>query len=518
MIKIPTPFLLVTLTIIIGYLSGCQTPAQEVAPNDSKPNIVYILADDLGYGELGSYGQQLIETPNIDQLAQSGMRFTQHYSGSPVCAPSRCVLLTGKHTGHAYIRGNDEWKERGNVWDYKAMFEDPNLEGQRPLPKDSVSVASILNNAGYQTAIVGKWGLGGPMTEGIPNNHGFDFFYGYICQRQAHTLYPKHLWKNREKIVLPNKMVPPRTKLAAGAEANDPKSYADFQLEAYAPELMLEETLNFLDKQQVDQPFFLYFASPLPHVPLQAPQKWVAHYQEKFGPETPYEGQKGYFPNFSPRATYAAMISYLDEQVGAIIAKLKEKGVYDNTLILFSSDNGPTYVGGADTPFFDSGHPFECTQGRGKGYVYEGGIRVPFIASWPGKIKAGSESNHISAFWDMLPTFCEISQQPIPPNRDGISLLPELMGQKQSTHKYLYWEFPAYQGQQAIRMGKWKAIRQNIFKDNLEIELYDLSNDPTETTDISNQYPDLVHQFDSLFTASRNTPAIDRFKIKQLGD
>ena len=511
-----------SLPLILSFL--LYACGNEVEPNQdntpTKPNIVYILADDLGYGELGSYGQQIIETPNIDQLAKSGMRFTQHYAGSPVCAPSRCVLLTGKHTGHAYIRGNDEWKERGDVWSYEAMFNDPNLEGQRPLPQDSLTLADILKAANYQTAIVGKWGLGGPVTEGIPNNQGFDFFYGYNCQRQAHTLYPKHLWKNQEKVILPNKMVAPRTSLAADADPMDSTAYSDFQLEAYAPELMLDASVAFLDQTDRSKPFFLYFASPLPHLPLQAPQKWVDYYRKKLGEEVPYDGKKGYFPNFTPKATYAAMISYLDEQVGVIIEKLKEMGVHENTIIMFSSDNGPTYTGGTDTPYFNSGNPFDCTYGRGKGFVYEGGIRVPFIASWPGHIQPNSESNHISAFWDILPTVCEISESPIPPNRDGISLLPTFTGQSssQKKHPYLYWEFPSYEGQQAIRMGNWKAIRQKIFKGNMEIELYDLSKDIKETNNVAGQHPELVAHFDSLFLAARNTPPLERFKVKELGD
>ena len=374
------------LLSILVFLFSCNSAEKQ------PPNIVLILADDLGYGELGSYGQKLIETPNIDRLAESGMRFTDHYSGSPVCAPARCILLTGKHAGHAYIRGNDEWGSRGDVWSLQAMFDDSSLEGQRPIPTSEITIAERLKEANYSTAIIGKWGLGAPNTEGVPNDQGFDLFYGYNCQRQAHTYYPLHLWKNRDRDLLNNKMVPLHANLEENADPNDPSSYADFSLEDYAPERMLEEALNFIEEKK-DGPFFLYYASPIPHLPLQAPEGWTQHYNETFGQEEPFTG-KAYYPNQTPRATYAAMISYLDEQVGELIAKLRETGTLENTLILFTSDNGPTYVGGVDAEYFDSASPFQNGYGRTKGFVYEGGIRVPMIASWPGKIQEGSVSDH----------------------------------------------------------------------------------------------------------------------------
>ncbi|MEZ5045069.1 MAG: arylsulfatase [Saprospiraceae bacterium] len=499
----------------IALLSlGCKEEPKSTTP--PLPNIIYILADDLGYGELGVYGQTLIETPNLDALAQSGMRFTQHYSGAPVCAPARCILLTGQHSGHAYVRGNDEWRERGEVWDFKAMFDNPFLEGQRPLPDSLITLAEVLQTAGYTTGAVGKWGLGAPTTEGVPNKQGFDFFYGYNCQRQAHTLYPLHLWRNEERHLLNNKMVRPNSNLAEGADPNDPASYADFQLNEYAPELMHKEALNFLDTAGAN-PFFLYYASPIPHVPLQAPQRWVEYYQKKLGEEAPYTG-KSYFPNYSPRATYAAMISYLDEQVGELVAKLKTLGKYENTLIVFSSDNGPTYTGGADTPFFDSAKPFKTEYGWAKGFVHEGGIRVPMIASWPDKIKAGTESNHISAFYDVMPTICELTNQPLPPGTDGISFLPTLLGQTQQEHPYLYWEFPEYDGQQAVRMGPWKAIRMDIKKGNMAIQLFNLETDPREQTDLAAEYPDLIKQIEDIMIKEHQTATIERFQITALGD
>ncbi len=509
---------LLTLLFFSLVLFSCQSPKSGLEVPTKRPNIIYILADDLGYGELGSYGQELIETPNLDALAEGGMRFTQHYSGAPVCAPARCVLLTGKHTGHAYIRGNDEWKERGDVWDYEAMFNDPNLEGQRPVPADSTTIADLLKEVGYSNAIIGKWGLGGPLTEGVPNNQGFDFFYGYNCQRQAHTFYPKHLWKNREKVILNNAMVAPRTKLPEGADPDDPQSYAAYQLSEYAPTLMQREALQFIRVNR-DQPFFLYYATPIPHLPLQAPTKWVQYYQEKFGEESPYIGDQGYFPNYTPKATYAAMISYLDEQVGEIVTELKKLGLYENTIIFFSSDNGPTYTGGTDTPHFRSGGPFKCELGWGKGFVHEGGIRVPFIANWPGKISAGSQSDHISAFWDVLPTICELSGAPIPGHIDGISMVPTLLergGQKK--HDFLYWEFPAYKGQQAVRWGQWKGIRKNIFEGNLTIELYDLQNDLQEQHNIADAHPEIVEKIESMMSSAHKPAVLERFKFKELGD
>ena len=485
--------------------------------SNTPPNIIYILADDLGYGELGVYGQKIIETPHIDELANNGMIFTDHYSGSPVCAPSRSVFITGQHTGNTPIRGNDEWTERGDTWNYQAMFDDPSLEGQRPIPKNTITIAEVLKSAGYVTGMVGKWGLGAPNTEGTPNKQGFDFFYGYNCQRQAHTLFPMHLWRNEERDLLNNKNIPPHANLKEGSNPNDESSYVNFHLNDYAPELMHNEALNFIDDNK-DSPFFLYYASPLPHVPLQAPKKWINYYKRKFGDEKPYTG-KSYFPSHSPRATYAAMISYLDEQVGDLIKKLKDINQLDNTLIIFTSDNGPTYTGGADTQYFDSANPFKTELGWAKGFVNEGGIRVPMIASWPTKIKPGSKSNQISAFQDMMPTFCDIIGIDIPPNIDGISIKPTLLGNFQKvSHEYLYWEFPAYKGQQAVRMGKWKGIRKNIFEGNMSIELYDISLDKQEQNNVAMVYPKIVEKISQIMIQSHSPSPIMRFKFPQLGD
>ena len=492
---------------------GCKT---QNATNPT-PNIIFFLADDLGYGEVGVYGQKIIQTPHMDQLAENGMRFTQHYSGAPVCAPARCVLLTGKHTGHARIRGNDEWTERGDVWDYEKACLDPALEGQLPIPEGTITLGHLLQQAGYTTGVFGKWGLGGPGSEGVPNRQGFDHFFGYNCQRQAHNLYPPHLWENEEKILLDNEMISPRTKLDSRADPLDEASYAKFQQKEYGPEKIQEKALEFI-KAQKDRPFFLYYASPLPHLPLQAPSEYVDKYREILGEEAPYIGDRGYFPNRYPRATYAAMISYLDAQLGELVSILKELGIYENTLILFSSDNGPTYTGGVDFEYFESSKPFQNGYGRTKGFSYEGGIRVPFIASWSGHIQAGTESGHVSAFYDLMPTLCDIVGVDTPEGTDGLSYKPALLGQPQETHDFLYWEFPSYKGQQAVRMGKWKGVRKNIFEGNMDIELYDLSSDVKEENNVAGQYPEIVEQISRIMIEAHEPSQNEKFKFKQLGD
>jgi len=504
---------LVYLGMSILFLCGCNPKSEK---EEARPNIIFILADDLGYGDLGIYGQELIETPNIDALAAAGMKFTQHYSGSPVCAPSRCVLLTGKHSGHAYIRGNDEWGVRGNVWDYRAMIADSTLEGQRPLPANTTSIGTLLQSAGYRTGMIGKWGLGAPHTDGIPNRQGFDFFCGYNCQRQAHTYYPVHLYLNEERLYLGNDTVAPHAKLEKGADPLDQSSYAPYTLSTYSSDVMFNEMIHFIEEGGED-PFFFYWASPIPHVALQAPQRWVDYYVEKFGDEEPYTGDKGYFPTRYPHATYAAMVSYLDERVGELVKTLKEQGMYENTLIIFSSDNGPTFNGGTDSPWFNSGGPFKSERGWGKAFLHEGGIRVPMIASWPGQIAPGSESGHISAFWDLLPTLCEVAGVEPPADVDGISYLPELLGEEeQGSHPYLYWEFPASGGQQAVRMDKWKAIRKNILQGNLDIELYNLDQDIQELHNVAADHPDVIEQMELILENEHVPASLERFRMEAL--
>ena len=448
---------------------SCRTNAiqSSSAERKRKPNIVYILADDLGYAELGCYGQQKIRTPNIDKLAAEGMRFTQHYSGNPVCAPSRCALMTGLHTGHTQIRGNKQ------VGGKEGWVLGSTIGGQWPIKADTVTVAKILKKAGYTTGAFGKWGLGLVGTTGDPNKQGFDHFYGYICQRQAHTFYPNHLWRDGE---------------VEWIEANK-----DGKEELYSHDLIAQEALKFI-RTNKDRPFFLYVPFTIPHMALQVPEDSLAEYRGKW-PDPPYKGDKGYFAHPNPRACYAAMVTRMDKDVGRITALLKELALDDNTLVIFTSDNGPTFNGGSDSAFFESAKPL-----RGlKGSVYEGGIRVPYIARWPGRTKAGSTSNHISAFWDFLPTCCELIGQDPPQDIDGISMLPTLFGrdQPQKKHKYLYWEL---RGQQAIRMGKWKALR---IKPGRKIELYDLDNDIAESKDLADEHPEVVAKMVEIFRTGR---------------
>lgn len=479
----------------VALLVSCVDKKQEA----KKPNIIYILADDLGRAEAGCFGQEKIETPNIDRLAAEGMRFTNHYSGQAVSGPSRCVLFTGLHTGHAYIRGNDEVPSRGEVWNHEAMLADSTLEGQRPVPGNTVMIPRKLKEAGYTTACIGKWGLGWPGSESTPNKMGFDFFYGYNCQRQAHTYYPPFLYRNECREYLENKLLVPGTKLDKDADPYAEESYAKYTQKQYAPDLMYKEILDFVERSK-DEPFAMFWTTPIPHVPLQAPERWVKYYVDKFGDEEPYIGNKGYFPCRYPHATYAAMVSYWDEQIGGLVQKLKDMGVYENTVIILASDNGPTFNGGSDSPFFDSAKPFKCEMGWGKASLREGGIRVPMIASWPGRIPAGTTSELLSAFWDMMPTMCEIAGVECPPT-DGISMLPEMLGEpdKQQKHDFLYWEYPEAGGQKAIRTGDWKAFVRDIRKGNRKIELYDLSVDPREQNDVAEQHPDVVSRVLEIF-------------------
>ncbi len=481
---------------------------------DNLPNIVFILADDLGYGEIGILGQKKIETPNIDKLAKSGMILTDHYTGSPVCAPSRSILLTGLHSGNNPIRGNDEWKERGDVWSFKAMFDNPELEGQRPLPDSIVTIADILRSKGYKTGMFGKWGLGAPNTNSIPNNKGFDFFYGYNCQRQAHTFFPTHLWKNKERHILENRIVN-KGELPSNLDPNNEESYIKYNQKDYAPTLIHEEALKFIERNK-DEKFFVYYASPIPHLPLQAPSIWVNYYREKFGEEKPYTGGSGYYPNQYPKATYAAMISYLDQQVGELVKKLKEIGKYENTLIIFSSDNGPTHIDHVDIDFFNSAGPFLNSENTVKGNLNEGGIRVPTIATWPNVITAGSESDHPSIFYDYLATISDLVGVTPPYKTDGISFLPTLKGKTQEKHKYLYWEFPSYGGQQAIRINKWKGIKKGLIKGQSKLKLYNLSLDLKEFNDVASEFPEIVVKMENIMKGAHKTPKMDIFKIPAL--
>ena len=503
------------ITGLAGLVSVSFTGCSGKGENQvKKPNIIFILGDDLGYSDIGCYGQKIIETPNIDALTKTGVRFTQYYSGSPVSAPSRCVLLTGKHSGHSYIRGNHEWPERGDVWDFYKMEEDPKLEGQYPIPAQTVTFSKVLQGNGYKTGCIGKWGLGAPFTDGVPNKQGFDFFFGYNCQRQAHTYYPQHLWRNEEIVKLDNEFIVPRTKVLDGdGDPNKSESYARYHLKEYAPELMLNEALGFI-RSAKDEPFFLHFTTIIPHVPLQAPAEWIEKYRAKIGDEKPYLGDKGYFPCQYPLATYAAMVSYLDYQVGSIVQELKDLGLYENTIIIFSSDNGPVSGGGSVSSFFENAKPFNQSSGRLKGSVYEGGIHVPLIISWPSKIKVGSVSDHICAAWDFFPTICDMSGSKHPDNIDGISILPSVIKKgKQEKHEFLYWEYPEGRGQQAVRLSNWKGIRVSTRDGNMKLKLFNLEKDITEVSDVADDNPGIVRKMEQIMSAEHQQPEIDRFDL-----
>jgi len=463
---------------IILLLTSCKDGSDKGKSTEERPNIIYILADDLGYRETGAYGQTIIKTPNIDRLADEGMKFTQHYSGSPVCAPSRCVLLTGKHTGNSYIRDNYEL----------GGYLDENEGGQMPLPPNTPNIATMLRGAGYATGVIGKWGLGGPGSTGIPTQQGFDYFYGYLCQKQAHNYYPTHLWENEEWDTLNNTFFRAHQEFV-GDPAN-PADYNKYKGNDYAMDKMAEKAMEFIENHKKG-PFFLYLPFPAPHLALQVPDESLAMYN--FQEDTAYFGDKGYLPQFRPLATYAAMITQMDMHIGNIIALVQELGLEENTVVMFSSDNGTTFdVGGVNRYYFNSLGELNGHKGR----VLEGGIRVPFIVKWPGKVAPGSVSEHISAFWDILPTLRDMGGASYEYEIDGHSLLPTLLAQgNQEEHEFLYWEYHAYGAMQAVRMGDWKGIRLNIREHpDGHIALYNLANDVGETTDVSEKYPDVVAQ------------------------
>lgn len=473
-------FIPVVLVAGLGLiLTGFQKPPV-------KPNIILILADDLGYGDLGCYGQDKIRTPNLDRLARSGMRFTQYYAGNTVCAPSRCALLTGKHTGHSDIRDNYEM----------GGFPDQEERGQLPMKPGEFTMAHLLKNQGYRTAIIGKWGLGMPSNEGSPKNAGFDFFYGYACQKQAHNYYPSHLWKNDRWDTLRNGYFSPH-------QPFDPKTgilNADFVKKHftgpdYAPEKMRHEALAFIKNPK--QPYFLYYTIPMPHLGLQIPTEELDNYKDL--PDTPYYGQRQYLPHDRPRAAYAAMVSRLDLEVGIILNEVRRSGQEKKTLILFMSDNGATIpgIGGADTRFFNS-------NSRLRGYktdLYEGGIRVPCMASWPGKIKPGTVNHSVIAAWDWLPTLAELVPSNTPlSNPDGLSLASVLMENKViAPDRYLYWEYASSGGIRAIRKGDWKLI---WFTKSNEGQLYNLKEDTGETRNLIDTEPDRTKELQALMSAA----------------
>ncbi len=445
----------------------------------SKPNVIYIFADDLGYGELGCYGQKKIKTPNLDRLAAGGLRFTHHYSSAPVCAPSRCGLMTGRHTGHTYIRGNYEL----------GGFEDDKEGGQMPLNEGAFTLGHLFQQAGYKTGAVGKWGMGMANTTGNPNQQGFDFFYGLLCQKQSHNFYPTHLWKNGEKVPLNNSFIRVHKPMAEGDE-----NYEYYTGKEYAIDKMTEQASAFITENK-NKPFFLYLPYTLPHLSLQAPAEAVKEYIGQFE-DKPYRGQYGYASTRYQYATYAAMISYLDKQVGIIWDLLKKSGLEENTIIMFSSDNGATFDKAVDTRFFESNGNLRGV----KRDVYEGGIRMPMIAYWKNKIKVGQTTDHVSAQYDVLATCAELVGIKPTTATDGISFLPTLLNKgTQKKHDFLYFEFPENGGQLAIRIGNWKGVKRNMKTNpNALWEVYDLAADESEQNNVAAQHPELIPQFDAI--------------------
>lgn len=448
---------------IIAILFALPVVVPGIGNTAEKPNIIYILADDLGVGDVGVYGQKLLKTPRIDQLAAEGMRFTQHYSGSSMCAPTRSCLMTGQHTGHTRVRKN----------------------GDGPLLDKDVTIGEVLKNAGYQTGVIGKWGIGENGTTGTPNKQGFDFWFGYLNQSKAHHHYPPFLWRNEKQELYPDNPVK-RTH--------------------YSHDLFTNEGMNYI-RENKDKPFFLYMAYTLVHVDLDVPddslKPWIGKIEETEPYGTP--GGQHYIHQQKPHATFAGMVSRLDRDVGRIVDLVDELGLAENTMIIFTSDNGPTSAGGADPKFFDGNGNL-----RGiKFEFYEGGIRCPMIVRWPGKVKKGSITSHISAQWDVLPTVAELADTQAPEGIDGISFLPTILGnsEEQKKHSHLYWENPSGSGWQAIRRGKWKAHQKNTRRSSkTPIELYDLSADEEEAKDVSADFPDVVSSFAKLFTNARTAP------------
>ncbi|MFY0686563.1 MAG: arylsulfatase [Cyclobacteriaceae bacterium] len=468
-------------------LTGLVSCNQEIKSDQQpvQPNVIYILADDLGYGDLSCYGQARFQTPNIDRLAAEGMLFTQHYSGATVCAPSRSALMTGMHTGHTPVRGNYEI--------------DP--EGQYPLPDTMSTLPKLLKSQGYTTGIFGKWGLGFPGSSGDPMNQGFDRFYGYNCQRLAHHYYPRYLWDNDQIDSIPQN--------------------AGQNKDVYAPDRIHERAMTFIEENQ-EGPFFLYYAAVAPHAELTAPESYMEKFRGKYEPELDYKGhdegegyrEGRYESQPESHAAFVAMITHLDDRVGQIVSKIDELGLSENTLIVFTSDNGPHQEGGADPDFFNS-------NGELKGYkrdLYEGGVRVPMIAKWPGQIKKGVTTDHVSAFWDVMPTVAELIGAESNQTTDGISFAPTLMsttGQQQ--HDYLYWEFHERGGRRAVRKDNWKLVQYGVNKRQKgEYELYDLNVDLGEETNVATHHPQLVIELTEIMENARVPSSVFKFKNETL--
>jgi|GEM_PF-364552 len=465
----------------VPYASEAHMRRRPPAPGESPPNIVFIMADDLGYAELGSYGQKKFRTPNIDRLAREGMRFTQFYSGSPVCAPSRCTVLTGLHTGHAQVRHN----KRIGDWDLGL----PNTNGgQHPLKAGTKTIGHILQQHGYDTAFIGKWGLGRAGSSGEPRKQGFDRFFGYLCQRQAHTHYPEFLFDNETVLEIPENF--------------------DGKTVRHSHDMMTERALDWLGRRSADKPFFLYLAPAIPHVPIQASPEAMAEYNGAFAEPRVYKQRRpgGYASQAKPRTGYAAMIHMLDRDVGRLLGLLDKKGWSKNTIVAFTSDNGPAYNGGTDSTFFGSAGGFAGL----KNSVLEGGIRVPFLVRWPERVQAGAVSEHVGAAWDLLPTFASVAGAAVPDKIDGLSLLPELTGEgEQEKHTMLYWELAP---QRALLAGDWKLVlnprNPKVRKPKGKPHLYHLGDDPGETVDLAQKHPEQLARLMALLEQA-HTPHPD---------
>jgi arylsulfatase A-like enzyme len=457
-------------------LLGCRQITSSSSPTE-KPNIVFIMADDLGIGDIGSYGQQKILTPNIDCLANEGMKFTQFYAGSTVCAPSRASLMTGQHTGRTYIRGNGEY----------------------PLMEQDVIIPQLLKNVGYTTGMYGKWGLGLENTAGVPQSKGWDHFLGHLHHVAAHFQQPATVWQ---------------------LDGDDRLEETSLPEGSYANEVFTEKALDFLeDNSQIDKPFFMYLSFTIPHAELLVPEQYMQHYlnedgTSKFVPEKSHPDGRHYGPQPYPKAAYAALVTSIDDYVGQVMKKLQELGLDENTIVFFTSDNGTHVEGGRrmkDVEFFRSSGPYRGV----KRDMYEGGIRMPFLARWPGRIKAGTENDFLGAFWDMMPTMADLAGvTELPDNIDGISFAPTLFGRKaEKTHDYLYWEFYEGGGKQAVRKDNWKAVRLNVNKDrNAPIELYNLHADPGEQNDIASQHPEVVEELNNILNEAHTESPIFSFK------
>ena len=490
---------LLPVLLVMLFALGCSHDRPTNGPAEgtplgkpTKPNIIYILADDLGYGDLGSYGQQKIATPNLDLLASRGMRFTDHYAGATVCAPSRCVLMTGKHTGVCFMRGNYHDKDTGYTL---------------AMPADEPSLAKLLKQAGYKTACIGKWGLGPPNSTSDPNTFGFDFFYGFLDQRHAHNHYPDYLWRNDRKEPTGNVMTDASRSGPLGAGVA-------VRRVAYANDLFFKESSDWIDTQaKIGKPFFLYLALTVPHANNEAGgliDQMPEAAREQRGQEVPDYGPYADKDWTGPNKGQAAMITRFDTQIGELVKQLEALGIADNTLIIFTSDNGPHMEGGNDPTFFDANGPL-----RGiKRDLYEGGIRVPMIAYWPGTVPSGAVADHVSSFEDVMPTFAALAHVPVPARATGLSFAPTLLGVGgQDEHRYLYWEFFEAQGKQAVRMGKWKGVRLKVQQDrDSPIQLYDLSTDLGEQNDIAGKHPEIVAQIDAIMRESHTMSQAEQWR------